>query len=102
MVNALTQWMPTWKRRGWVKAGGQPPAKVPLLKELDRALAGRVVDIEWVRGHAGDPLNEAADRLCRGAARAIQDGLPLWSGPGCTGGTPTSRTCRVPLCGRCR
>ena len=36
--------------------------------ELDEALAGRDVSFEWVRGHAGHPLNEAADLRARYAA----------------------------------
>ena len=34
-----------------------------LWEQLDRLAAERQVEWEWVRGHAGDPLNEEADRL---------------------------------------
>ena len=48
---------------GWRRAKNQD-----LWKELDAEVAKRDVGFEWVRGHAGDPLNERADRLAREAA----------------------------------
>ncbi|HZO80290.1 MAG TPA: ribonuclease H [Candidatus Binataceae bacterium] len=39
-----------------------------LWKALDAEVAKRDVRFEWVQGHAGDPLNETADRLAREAA----------------------------------
>ena len=44
---------------------------------------------EWVRGHVGHPLNEAADSRARGAATAYQQGRPVPSGPGWTRGERT-------------
>lgn len=42
-----------------------------LWQELDAAVARHAhVTFEWVRGHAGDPLNERADRLAQRAAAA--------------------------------
>ena len=41
---------------------------------------------EWVRGHVGHPMNEAADSRARGAATAHQQGCPVPSGPGWTRG----------------
>lgn len=34
----------------------------------------RPLSVSWVRGHAGDPLNEAADRLAVQARRCVQNG----------------------------
>ncbi len=82
VINALTKWMPGWKKKGWRKADGQPVLNVDLLKDLDRALHGRKVAFEWVKGHAGHPLNEAADARARAAATAYRDGTPVDRGPG--------------------
>jgi ribonuclease HI len=49
-------------------------ANVDLWKELDAEIAGRKVRFEWVRGHAGDTLNDRADRLALEAAKAAADG----------------------------
>lgn len=86
VINSITKWMPGWKRKGWRKADGKPVLNVELLKELDRELAGRVYTFEWVKGHAGHELNEAADERARAAATAYQQGVAARSGPGFPGG----------------
>ena len=65
-----------------LQAGGKPVLNADLVKDLDAALAGRTVRFEWVRGHVGHPLNEAADSRARCAATAYQQGRPVPSGPG--------------------
>lgn len=85
VINSITKWMPGWKRKGWRKADGKPVLNVDLLKELDRELAGRKYTFEWVKGHAGHDLNEAADERARAAATAYQQGVAARSGPGFPG-----------------
>ena len=96
VINSITKWMPGWKRKGWRKADGKPVLNVELLKELDRELAGRKYTFEWVKGHAGHDLNEAADVRARAAATAYQQGVAARSGPGFAGapgrGQPSSCT----------
>ena len=81
-INCCTRWMPAWKKRGWRKADNKPVLNVDLLKQLDTELVGRKVTFQWVKGHAGHPLNEKADELARAAATAYQQGAPLAVGPG--------------------
>ena len=85
VINSITKWMPGWKRKGWRKADGKPVLNVELLKELDREIAGRKYTFEWVKGHAGHELNEAADDRARAAATAYQQGVAARSGPGFAG-----------------
>lgn len=85
VINSVTQWMPGWKRRGWRKADGKPVLNRELLERLDEGLQGRDVRFEWVKGHAGHPLNEAADERARAAATAFQAGREPESGPGIAG-----------------
>ncbi|TAP43038.1 ribonuclease HI family protein [Arthrobacter sp. S39] len=85
VINSITKWMPGWKRKGWRKADGKPVLNVELLKELDREIAGRKYTFEWVKGHAGHDLNEAADDRARAAATAYQQGVAARSGPGFAG-----------------
>ena len=59
----ITEWMPGWKARGWKTAAKAPVKNDDLWKRLDAARARHTVDWRWVRGHAGDPGNERADRL---------------------------------------
>lgn len=82
VINSVTKWMPGWKRKGWRKSDGKPVLNVELLKEIDRELAGRKYTFEWVRGHAGHDLNEAADDRARAAATAYQQGVAVRQGPG--------------------
>lgn len=82
VINCITRWMPGWKRKGWKKADGKPVMNRDLLESLDQALAGRKYRFEWVKGHAGHPLNEAADLRARGAATAYQKGREPETGPG--------------------
>jgi len=86
--------MPGWKRKGWRKADGKPVLNVELLKELDRELAGRKCVFEWVKGHAGHYLNEAADERARAAATAYQQGVAARSGPGFPGAHPAAAKAR--------
>ena len=81
-INCCTRWIPAWKKRGWRKADNKPVLNLDLLKELDQALAGRRVSFQWVKGHAGHPLNEKADDLARAAATAYQQGTKVATGPG--------------------
>lgn len=90
VINSVTQWMPGWKRRGWRKADGKPVLNRELLERLDSAIQGREVRFEWVKGHAGHPLNEAADELARAAATAFQAGRRPNRGPGLVEGSAPS------------
>ena len=82
VINAITKWLAGWKRKGWKTASGQPVKNVELMKALDVAMTGRTVKFEWVKGHTGHELNEAADRLANGAAAAYQRGDLPDPGPG--------------------
>ena len=85
VINSVTKWMPGWKRKGWRKADGKPVLNVDLLKEIDKELVGRKYTFEWVKGHAGHDLNEAADERARAVALAYQQGVAARSGPGFRG-----------------
>ena len=82
VINSLTKWMPGWKKKGWKKSDGKPVLNRDLLEALDKALTGRDYEFIWVKGHAGHELNEKADSLANGAARAYQEGREPAHGPG--------------------
>ncbi|MDT0183710.1 ribonuclease HI family protein [Microbacterium sp. ARD31] len=87
VIDSVTKWMPGWKRKGWKKSDGKPVLNVELMKAIDAAMEGRRdrVHFEWVKGHAGHELNEAADRRANAAASAYQRGVEPDPGPGFTG-----------------
>ncbi len=68
--NGITQWLPQWRSRNWKTASKKPVKNVDLWQRLEQVAAEHDVHWSWVRGHAGDPGNEAADRL---ANEAIDD-----------------------------
>ncbi|MGF2949254.1 ribonuclease H family protein [Microbacterium alcoholitolerans] len=82
VIDSVTKWMPGWKRRGWRKSDGGPVLNRDLLEGIDEAMRGRDVSFSWVKGHAGHPLNEAADERANAAARAYQKGDEPRRGPG--------------------
>ncbi|TFD90457.1 RNase H family protein [Cryobacterium serini] len=85
VINSVTKWMKGWKAKGWRKGDGKPVMNLDLLKEIDEAIIGRRYKFEWVKGHVGHPLNEAADERARGAAEAFQRGRLAPAGPGFRG-----------------
>ncbi len=67
VMKGITEWLAAWKRRGWKTADRQPVKNVDLWLRLEAALAPHQVEWQWVRGHAGHPENERADRLATAA-----------------------------------
>ena len=63
--NGVTTWIHGWKKRGWKTADNKPVKNEDLWKRLDQARLRHEVDWRWVKGHAGDVMNERADGLAR-------------------------------------
>jgi ribonuclease HI len=61
----VTAWMRNWKRNGWRTADKKPVKNDELWRRLDEAAEPHKIDWRWVRGHAGDEMNERADVLAR-------------------------------------
>ena len=90
-INVVSKWRLGWKKRGWTKADKKPIKNLELIQEIDRAMEGRRVTFEWVKGHAGHRMNERADDLARACAEAYQAGRTPEPGPGFGGGASGSR-----------
>ncbi|MGQ7297463.1 ribonuclease HI [Quadrisphaera sp. KR29] len=63
VMQGIQSWIAGWKRNGWRTAAKQPVKNAELWRALDEAVARHDVQWRWVKGHAGDPGNEAADAL---------------------------------------
>lgn len=96
VINSVTKWMSGWKKRGWRKSDKSPVLNADLMQAIDKAITGRKVSFEWVRGHSGHPLNEAADDKARAAATAYQRHGSVESGPGWTRGENKGTTTTAP------
>jgi ribonuclease HI len=69
----ISEWIHSWKRRGWKTADKNPVKNEDLWRRLDELAAQHEVKWHWVRGHSGHPENERADEL---ANKGIPDGNP--------------------------
>jgi ribonuclease HI len=61
----ITGWIHGWKKNGWKTADRKPVKNEELWKRLDAALGRHQIEWKWVKGHAGDEMNERADALAR-------------------------------------
>ncbi len=74
-MNAVTKWLPGWKRNGWRTSAGKPVANRDLVARIDALLSGRTVNFVYVPAHQvdGDPLNALADQAASEAAVAQRE-----------------------------
>ena len=63
--DGITSWIHNWKRNGWRTTAKKPVKNVDLWQRLDEAIQSHDIEWHWIKGHAGDPGNEAADALAR-------------------------------------
>jgi ribonuclease HI len=69
----ISQWIHSWKRTGWKTADRKPVKNEDLWRRLDELRSQHEVEWHWIKGHAGHPENERADRL---ANKGIPAGNP--------------------------
>ncbi len=61
--DGLTKWIFNWKKNGWKTSDKKPVKNADLWQALDTAAQHHKIDWHWVKGHAGDEMNERADAL---------------------------------------
>jgi ribonuclease HI len=69
--NGITRWVKGWVRNDWRNSAREPVANMALWQRLLAAAEPHDVRWVWVRGHAGDPMNERVDRLATEARRRL-------------------------------
>jgi ribonuclease HI len=74
VIKGITEWLPSWKARGWRTADRKPVKNQDLWERLDLAAGPHTVRWTWVRGHSGDPGNERVDELANLAIDAMLAG----------------------------
>jgi ribonuclease HI len=68
----ITQWIHQWKRNGWQTSAKEPVKNRDLWQRLD-GLTGRYPLIwAWIKGHAGNEMNERCDRMTQEAIRSLR------------------------------
>ena len=75
--NGIDRWIERWVANGWQTKGKQAVKNRDLWHALYELTLNLEVEWHWVKGHAGDPLNERVDRLATQArARLVLDAAP--------------------------
>lgn len=70
VMKGMTEWIHSWKQRGWRTADKKPVKNADLWQRMDEEVAKHTITWKWVKGHAGDPGNERADLL---ANRGVEE-----------------------------
>ena len=70
LIKGMNEWLPDWKARGWRTKAKKPVKNPELWNQLDKLVAARLhgVVFTWTKGHAGNSLNEEADRVANAEA----------------------------------
>jgi ribonuclease HI len=75
VMDGLTKWIKGWLHNGWKTADKKPVKNADLWRALLDAAKPHRIKWVWVKGHAGHPENERADRLASDAAIVAGRGL---------------------------
>jgi len=70
----ISEWLPGWKRKNWKASTGKPVKNQDLWQSLDAEAGRHEIEWHWVRGHAGHPENEEADRLANEGVLKVMEG----------------------------
>lgn len=70
--NGITGWISTWRRNGWRTSDKKPVKNQELWTQLSDLAESLNIEWNWLRGHAGNPMNELCDRLVHEAIDALQ------------------------------
>lgn len=68
----ITEWIASWKKRGWKNSNRKLIKNLDLWQMLDEAVSRHKVHWTWIKGHSGHLENELADQI---ANQAIDDML---------------------------
>ena len=64
----ITEWIDKWSQNNWKTSSKQKVKNLELWTELNEISKKHKIEWFWVKGHAGDPINEEVDTLAKKAA----------------------------------
>jgi ribonuclease HI len=67
----ISEWIKSWKARGWRTASKEPVKNADLWQELDTLASRHEIEWVWVKGHAGHDGNERADQLANRGVETV-------------------------------
>ena len=71
----ISEWIHSWKKRGWKTADKKPVKNEDLWRRLDELAGGHDIEWLWVKGHAGHDGNERADALANRGVDSVNGGV---------------------------
>ena len=74
LKDGITRWHTGWVRKNWRTAAGDPVKNMDLWRRILDAAKPHEVEWVWVRGHAGNAMNERADVLATEARERLERG----------------------------
>jgi ribonuclease HI len=72
VMDGITKWVFGWQKNGWKTADKKPVKNAELWQALLEATRRHRIEWRWVKGHAGHPENERADKLACAAAEGFR------------------------------
>ena len=64
----ITEWIEKWSQNNWKTSSKQKVKNLELWTELNEISKKHKIEWFWVKGHAGDLINEEVDTLAKKAA----------------------------------
>ncbi|QTA79471.1 Ribonuclease H [Desulfonema limicola] len=75
VVNGISKgWAKRWRKNNWMRTETEPAVNADLWEQLLEQCEKHSVNLNWVKGHAGNLYNERCDQLVR--AESSKKGLP--------------------------
>ena len=68
-IQCLTEWGPSWVKKGWTTGEGKPVKNRELIEPLLMLVGLHTIEFKHVKGHAGNVGNTAVDELCVNAIK---------------------------------
>ena len=66
----ITEWIKKWSQNNWKTSSKKKVKNLELWKELSSISKKHKIKWLWIKGHAGDPINEEVDALAKNAAES--------------------------------
>ena len=68
----MTEWINNWKQKQWKTSGKESVKNKDLWLRLDQLASQFEINWVWIRGHAGNALNEHCDHMTQQAIMSIK------------------------------
>lgn len=69
VINGCTDWVFKWKENGWSRKGNKEIKHLDIWIELEQFLSAYLIEFQWVKGHSGNEMNDAVDKLANAATK---------------------------------